>query len=48
VWARGWLFAGLSGELPASGDTLTWSPGSESMLLIRGDDGVIRAAPAAK
>lgn len=43
VWARGWLFAGLGAELPSPGDTLTWSPGRESVLLIRGDDGVIRA-----
>jgi glycine betaine catabolism A len=43
VWGRGWLFAGLSAELPAPGDILTWSPGRESLLLIRGDDRVIRA-----
>jgi glycine betaine catabolism A len=43
VWARGWLFAGVSAELPEPGDSLTWSPGPESVLLIRGDDGQVRA-----
>lgn len=43
VWCGGWLFAGLSAEIPAPGDTLTWSPGHESVLLIRGEDGAVRA-----
>lgn len=43
VWGRGWLFAGLCAELPEPGDTLTWSPGTESVILVRGGDGTIRA-----
>jgi Rieske 2Fe-2S family protein len=43
VWARGWLFAALSAELPAPGDGLAWSPGGESVFLVRGDDGQVRA-----
>lgn len=43
VFATSWLFVGAAAELPQPGDMLAWSVGRDSVLLTRGDDGVIRA-----
>ena len=43
VWRRSWLFVGTSAQLAHPGDTLTWSVGRESVLLVRGEDGEVRA-----
>jgi Rieske 2Fe-2S family protein len=42
VWRRGWLFAGHICEIPAPGDYLTVQVDTDSILLLRGDDGEIR------
>ena len=39
----GWLFAGFAFEVPNPGDFLTLSVGDAPVLVIRGDDGVVRA-----
>src|SRR5688572_23535596 len=43
VWRTGWLFAGHSCEIPESGDYLTLSVDSDSIIVIRGKDGTVRA-----
>ena len=42
IWRRGWLFAGLSCEVREPGDWLRFDVDTESVVLIRGDDGVVR------
>jgi Rieske 2Fe-2S family protein len=42
VWRRGWLFAGHTGEIPEPGDYLTVPLDTDSVILIRGDDGQVR------
>ena len=43
IWQSGWLFAGFAFEVPNPGDFLTLSVGQAPVLVIRGDDGVVRA-----
>src|ERR1041385_3595167 len=42
VWRRGWLFAGHSCEIPNPGDYFTVDLDTDSILIIRGDNGAIR------
>src|SRR5262245_2190374 len=42
VWRRGWLFAGHACEIPVPGDYLRVDVDTDSVLLVRGDDGQIR------
>jgi nitrite reductase/ring-hydroxylating ferredoxin subunit len=43
VWQRTWLYAAHFDQLPTAGSFLVWSHGSAPILLMRGDDGEIRA-----
>lgn len=43
IWRRGWLFAGHDCQIPAPGDYFTFNVGSDPILVIRGDDGRVRA-----
>jgi len=43
IWQSGWLFAGFAFEVPNPGDFLTLSIGDAPVLVIRGDDGLVRA-----
>lgn len=42
IWRRGWLFAGHSCEIPRTGDYFTLPVDIDSILVIRGQDGVVR------
>jgi Rieske 2Fe-2S family protein len=43
IWRRGWLFAAHSCELPNAGDYVTLEVDSDSLIVVRGDDGDVRA-----
>lgn len=43
VWRRGWLFAGHSCEVPKAGDYMTLAVDTDSIVVMRGSDGVVRA-----
>jgi Rieske 2Fe-2S family protein len=43
VWRRGWLFAGHSCQIPKPGDFFTYEVDADCLIVIRGDDGTIRA-----
>ena len=43
IWRRGWLFAGHSCQVPRPGDWFTLEVEADSIIVIRGDDGAIRA-----
>ena len=43
IWQGGWLFAGFEIELPNPGDYITLDVGGSPVLVLRGDDGVVRA-----
>jgi len=43
VWRRSWLFAGHTCELAAPGDYLLVEPDGDSILVVRGTDGELRA-----
>ena len=43
IWQGGWLFAGFAVELPNPGDYITFAVGSTPVLVLRGDDGEVRA-----
>ena len=43
VWRRGWLFAGHDCEIPSAGDYFTFNVGADPLIVIRGEDGVVRA-----
>lgn len=43
IWGGGWLFAGFGVELPNPGDFITFAVDTTSVLLMRGDDGAVRA-----
>jgi len=45
VYYCNWLFAGHGCQIPAAGDYFTFDAGKLSLILIRGDDGSIRALP---
>ena len=43
VWSRCWLFAGLASDVPDPGDFFIYEIGRESVIVLRGDDGQLRA-----
>ena len=43
VWRQGWLFVGHDCEIPKPGDYVTFNIGTDPLLVIRGDDGEVRA-----
>jgi nitrite reductase/ring-hydroxylating ferredoxin subunit len=43
VWRGTWLYAGHTDQLPEPGSFFVWRYGSAPILVVRGDDGVIRA-----
>ncbi len=43
IWESGWLFAGFAFELPKAGDFLTFAVDASPVLVIRDDDGTVRA-----
>src|SRR6266568_7104688 len=42
IWRRGWLFAGHTCEIPEPGDYFTVEVDTDSVIILRGDDGEIR------
>jgi len=43
IWSRAWLIGGLAAQVAKPGDFFTYDIGRESILVIRGEDGVVRA-----
>lgn len=43
IWRRGWLFAGHTCEIPAPGDYFTLEVDRDSLVVVHGEDGAIRA-----
>ncbi len=43
VWRTGWLFAGHTCEIPRPGDYFTVALDTDSLIIIRGEDGAVRA-----
>lgn len=43
VWRRSWLYAGHIDQLPEAGSYFLWRHGSAPIVVMRGDDDVIRA-----
>lgn len=43
LWKRSWLYACHADELPESGSYMLWKNTGSPILIVRGDDGVIRA-----
>lgn len=43
LWQRTWLYAGHTDQLPEPGSFFVWRHGSAPVLVIRGDEGEIRA-----
>src|SRR5437588_3594148 len=43
LFFRQWLYAGHASRIPNPGDYFTYQVGQEPLLLIRGDDGKVRA-----
>jgi glycine betaine catabolism A len=43
IWHAGWLFAGFAFEIPNPGDFLTLDVDATPVLVMRGDDGAVRA-----
>jgi Rieske 2Fe-2S family protein len=43
IWRASWLFAGHGCGIPEPGDYFTWEVGGDSVIIIRGDDGRVRA-----
>jgi glycine betaine monooxygenase A len=43
IWRRGWLFAGHGCEIRNPGDWVTLQVDTDSIIVIRGDDGAVRA-----
>lgn len=43
IWRKGWLFAGHSCEIPNAGDYFTLEVDADSIVVLRSDDGKIRA-----
>jgi Rieske 2Fe-2S family protein len=43
IFGRHWIFAGLEAEAPAPGDYRRLDSGAHSVILVRGDDGEMRA-----
>jgi Rieske 2Fe-2S family protein len=43
IWRRGWLFAGHACQIPRPGDYFTYEVDGDSVIMIRDDEGEIRA-----
>src|SRR5262245_42241891 len=43
IWRRGWLFAGHSVEVQKPGEYFLYRVEDDELVVIRGDDGVLRA-----
>jgi len=43
IWRRGWLFAGHSCQIPNPGDYFLYEVDGDSVILVRQDDGQVRA-----
>lgn len=43
IWRKYWLFAGVSADIPKPGDYFTYRVDRDSVIIIRGDNGEIRA-----
>ncbi len=43
MWQRTWLYAGHVDQLPDKGSYFLWRHGSAPIVVIRGDDGIVRA-----
>ena len=43
LWRRSWLYAGHVDQLPDAGSYFRWQHGGAAVIVMRGDDGVIRA-----
>lgn len=43
IWRRQWLFAGHACQIPEAGDFFVVAVDTDSVIVIRGDDGVVRA-----
>ena len=43
IWRTGWLFAAHTAELPHAGDRTVFDVGDDSALIVRGEDGQLRA-----
>lgn len=43
IWRQGWLFAGHSCQIPEPGDYFTYQVDSDSVILVRADDGQVLA-----
>ncbi|MBA3907565.1 MAG: Rieske (2Fe-2S) protein, partial [Pseudonocardiales bacterium] len=43
IFAREWVYVAHVGELPAAGDVVRCQVGPESVLIVRGQDGDLRA-----
>ena len=43
IWRRGWLFAGHGCEIRNPGDWMTLQVDTDSIIVIRGEDGAVRA-----
>jgi phenylpropionate dioxygenase-like ring-hydroxylating dioxygenase large terminal subunit len=43
LWRKSWLLAAHSDELPTPGSFLTWDLAGEPVVLVRGEDAVVRA-----
>lgn len=43
IWRKGWLFAGHACEIRNPGDWLTLQVDTDSLIVIRGEDGAVRA-----
>jgi len=43
IWFRSWLFAGFENQVKEPGEYFTYQVGSQNVIVIRGDDGRLRA-----
>jgi Rieske 2Fe-2S family protein len=43
VWRRHWLYVGHGCQIPLAGDWMTWSVGSDAIVIVRDAQGVLRA-----
>jgi len=43
IWRQGWLFAGHSCQIPDPGDYFLYEVDGDSVILVRQDDGQVRA-----
>ncbi len=43
IWRQGWLFAGLSCQIPNPGDYFLYNVEGDSVIIVRGDDGQVNA-----